>query len=246
MSIWQVKLPRFEGPLDLLLFLVTRKEYDILDLPMAEITSSYLEALDEIGVDNLEDAGEYLLMAATLLSIKTRMLLPHTETSEELDIDDPRRELANRLQIYARIKEAAEDLGELELNMFERRSLAREAVPDESRPEGLDLIMPLSVYELARTMEEILARREIRVFHDVKLLGVSVEERIRWVLGNLLNVSHFGLIDKLREVPDRIIWVTTFLALLDLARHNRVRLEQNQPFDEIYVFKPEAIDSQAA
>ncbi|MCB9357149.1 MAG: segregation/condensation protein A [Calditrichaeota bacterium] len=246
MSMWQVKLPRFEGPLDLLLFLVTRKEYDILDLPMAEITESYLEALDNIGVDNLEDAGEYLLMAATLLSIKTRMMLPHTELHEELDIDDPRRELVNRLQIYARIKDAAADLAELELNMLDRKPLTHEAVPPESRPAGLELLMPLSVYDLARTMEEILARRETRVFHDVKLLKVTVEQRIEWVISQLTRETHFGLIEKLREVPERIVWVTTFLALLDLARQNKVKLEQNSPFDEIYVFRPEAIDSQAA
>jgi len=246
MSMWQVKLPRFEGPLDLLLFLVTRKEYDILDLPMAEITESYLEALDAIGVDNLEDAGDYLLMAATLLAIKTRMMLPHSDAHEELDLDDPRRELVNRLQIYARIKEAAEDLAELEINMLDRKPLLREAVPQEARPEGLDLIMPLSVYDLARTMEEILARREGRVFHEVKLLKVTVDERIQWIVNILRNSERFGLIEELRKTPERIVWVTTLLALLDLARQGRIRLEQNSPFEEIYVAKPETLDAQAA
>jgi len=246
MSVWQVKLPRFEGPLDLLLFLVTRKEYDILDLPMAEITESYLEALDSIGVDNLEDAGEYLLMAATLLSIKVKMLLPHTQMHEELDIEDPRRELVNRLQIYARIKEAAEDLGTLEENMHDRKALAREAVPQDARPEGMDLLMPLSVYDLARTMEEILSRRETKVFHEVKLLKVSVEERTAWVLNSLKHLDRFGLIEQLRQIPDRMVWVATFLALLELARQGRIRLDQNEPFEEIYVARPEAIDVQAA
>lgn len=246
MNIWQVKLPRFEGPLDLLLFLVTRKEYDILDLPMAEITVSYLEALDSIGVDNLEDAGEYLLMAATLLSIKVRMLLPHTAAHEELEIDDPRRELVNRLQIYARIKEAAEDLGELEMNMYDRRQLAREAVPADARPEGLDLMLPLSAYDLARTMEEIIARRDMIVFHEVKMLQVTVEERVAWVMSNLKHIDRFGVIELLRSIPDRIVWVTTLLALLELARQGKIILEQNQPFEEIYVAKPEVREIQAA
>lgn len=246
MSTWQVKLPRFEGPLDLLLFLVTRKEYDILDLPMAEITESYLQALDAIGVDNLEDAGEYLLMAATLLSIKVKMLLPHTQAHEDLDIDDPRRELVNRLQIYARIKEASEDLAELEINMYDRKPLAREAVPQDARPEGLDLLMPLSIYDLARAMEEILSRRDTKVFHEVKLLKVSVEERISWVLEWLRETERFALLEQLRRLPERIIWVTTFLALLELARQGRIRLEQNQPFEEIYVGRPQPVDAQAA
>jgi len=244
--MWQVKLPRFEGPLDLLLFLVTRKEYDILDLPMAEITESYLQALDSIGVDNLEDAGEYLLMAATLISIKAKMLLPHTAAHEELDIEDPRRELVNRLQIYARIKEAAEDLGELEINMYDRRPLAREAVSQEVRPEGLELMIPLSVYDLARAMEDILARRDKPVFHEVKLLKVSMEERVHWVLSALKLHDRFALLEQLRKTPERILWVATFLALLELARQGKIRLDQNSPFEEIYVARPEPADAQAA
>ncbi|MCB1061113.1 MAG: segregation/condensation protein A [Calditrichaeota bacterium] len=246
MSMWQVKLPRFEGPLDLLLFLVTRKEYDILDLPMAEITESYLEALDSIGVDNLEDAGEYLLMAATLLSIKVRMLLPHTEAHEAIELDDPRRELVNRLQIYSRIKEAAEDLGKLEMDMYDRKPLAREAVSDETRPEGTELLFPISIYDLARAMEEILARRESKVFHEVKLLKVSVEERVQWVMTNLSRLERFALLEQLRSIPDRIVWVATLLALLELARQGKVKLDQNQPFEEIYVARPEAAEIQAA
>lgn len=246
MSTWQVKLPRFEGPLDLLLFLVTRKEYDILDLPMAEITESYLEALDSIGVDNLEDAGDYLLMAATLLSIKVRMLLPQSPMHDELDMEDPRRELVNRLQVYARIKEAAEDLGRFESEMYDRRALAREAVPDEARPEGLELLMPVSIYDLARTMEEILARSDSKVFHEVKLLRVSVEERIAWVVNSLKHMDRFGLLEKLRSVPDRIVWVATFLALLELTRQGRISIEQNAPFQEIYISRPDTSDAQAA
>ncbi|MBK6910067.1 MAG: segregation/condensation protein A [bacterium] len=246
MSMWQVKLPRFEGPLDLLLFLVTRKEYDILDLPMAEITESYLQVLDEIGVDNLEDAGEYLLMAATLLSIKVKMLLPHTAAHEELDMEDPRRELVNRLQIYARIKDASEDLAELEINMYDRRPLAREAVPQDSRPEGLELMIPVSVYDLARAMEEILSRRDVQVFHEVRLLKVTVEERVAWVLNSLREFDRFGLLEQLRKTPERMLWVATFLALLELARQGRLRLDQNQPFEEIYVGRPESVDVQAA
>jgi segregation and condensation protein A len=245
-SIWQVKLPRFEGPLDLLLFLVTRKEYDILDLPMAEITESYLEALDSIGVDNLEDAGEYLLMAATLLSIKVKMLLPHTEAHEAIELEDPRRELVNRLQIYSRIKDAAEDLGKLEMDMYDRKHLMREAVSDETRPEGTELLFPISIYELARTMEEILARRETKVFHEVKLLKVSIEERLEWVMTNLRSMERFGLLEQLRAVPDRIVWVATLLALLELARQGKIKLDQNSPFEEIYVARPEAAEIQAA
>ncbi|MCC6476214.1 segregation/condensation protein A [bacterium] len=246
MSIWQVKLPRFEGPLDLLLFLVTRKEYDILDLPMAEITETYLEALDDIGVENLEDAGDYLLMAATLLSIKAKMLLPQPPVTEEFEADDPRRDLAERLMIYARIKQASEDLGEFENRMLERRPLARMAVPESDRPVGEELLMPLSVYDLARTMEEILSRREAKIFHEVRMLKVSVDERIDWVMSLIARAKRFGLLENLRDVPDRIIWVATFLALLELAKRGIVWLDQNIPFAELYVSEPDSTEARAA
>jgi len=95
-------------------------------------------------------------------------------------------------------------------------------------------------------MEEILARRETIVFHEVKLLKVSVEERTAWVLNSLKHLDRFGLIEQLRQVPDRMVWVATFLALLELTRQGRIKLDQNEPFEEIYVARPEAIDVQAA
>ena len=129
MSVWQIKLPLFEGPMDLLLFLVQKQEYDIMNLPMAEITESYLAVIDSIGVENLEDAGEFLLMAATLISIKAKLMLPRPKTDDVEEAQDPRHELAQRLLLYQKTKEEAADLARREAEMAERYEMPRSAAP---------------------------------------------------------------------------------------------------------------------
>jgi segregation and condensation protein A len=245
MSRWEVKLPTFEGPLDLLLFLVTRKEYDIMDLPMAEITESYLAVIDSIGVDNLEDAGDYLLMAATLLSIKTKMMLPQPVGLEDDDIEDPRRELAQRLLLYAKVKEVAADLAELETDMIDRRTAGMIPVPADAAPTPDELLYPMTVYELTKAMEEILDRRNQRLFHEVSLITVTVEDRIRWIIDLLRKHDRFGLLEQLGDRTERIIWVVTLLALLEMAKQGRVNLQQNECFSEVYI-SDSGVSSQAA
>lgn len=246
MSVWEVKLPRFEGPLDLLLFLVTRKEYDIMDLPMAEITESYLNVVESIGIDNLEDAGDYLLMAATLISIKARMLLPRSEEEESEEFEDPRKELVNRLLIYQSVKEEAERFAVLEDEMRERNELGRSPIPVDVEPAPFELLYPMTVYDLTRVMEELLSRPETEYTHQVELFRVTVEERIRWVLEILTRCDRFGLLKHLSGESDRIIWIASFLAILELSKRSKVCIEQNMPFSEVYIKRSESIELEAA
>lgn len=246
MSGFQVSLPRFEGPLDLLLFLVSRKEYDIMDLPMAEITESYLEAIDTIGVDNLEDAGEYLFMAATLLSIKARMLLPQPAVEAQEEIEDPRRELAERLLIYQKVKEVASEFGEWETDMLARAQLGLTAVPDDAEPSPDETLIPMTIYDLTQAIEDILRRKERRLFHDVKLINVTLKERVQWIVNILMQEDKFGLCAKLGDNTERMLWVVTMLALLEMAKQGRIRVEQNAPFEEIYISRDSRHESQAA
>lgn len=246
MSAWQVKLPRFEGPLDLLLFLVNRQEYDILDLPMAEITESYLGVIDSIGVENLEDAGEYLLMAATLIAIKAKMLLPRPELPAEDEIEDPRRELAQRLLLFQKTREEAESLGEREAIMLERWAGGYEALPPAAEPEPSELLVPMTIYDLTRALEEVLRRKEERTFHQVRLDRMSLDERIRWVLGLLERHGRFGLLRNLSDEIERIVWVITFLAILELAKRQQLHVDQNEPFAEIFIEPPKVPELEAA
>jgi segregation and condensation protein A len=235
MSAWHVKLPRFEGPLDLLLFLVARQEYDITDLPMAEITESYLAVIDSIGVENLEDAGDYLLMAATLIAIKAKMMLPRPPSEAEEEIEDPRRELAQRLLLYQKAKEEAERLAEREANMLQRWEMGKPPILPEAEPSPEELLVPISLYDLARAIEDILRRREERIFHQVQLDRVSLDERMRWILDLLKQFERFGMLRHLRTEAERMIWVVTFLAILELTKRQQIHLEQNQLFTEIFI-----------
>jgi segregation and condensation protein A len=244
--MWQVKLPSFEGPLDLLLFLVARQEYDIMDLPMAEITESYLAVIDSIGVENLEDAGEYVLMAATLLSVKAKMMLPRPKTEFEEEVEDPRRELAERLLLYQKVKEESESFGRREAEMLERWEMAHAPVPAAAQPSPEEMLFPMSVYDLSRCIEEIIQRKEDRLVHQVKLYRVSLEARIRWVLDLVARQERFGFSRILQDELERMVWVVSFLAILELAKRQQIHVEQNELFSEMYISRPMVPELEAA
>lgn len=246
MSVWQVKLPRFEGPLDLLLFLVARKEYDITDLPMAEITDSYLAVVDAMGVENLEDAGDYLLMAATLIAIKVKMMLPQPPAEESEEIEDPRRELAERLLLYQKTKDEAENFAHREATMIERWEVGHSPVPPSAEPEPSELLFPMSVYDLTRAIEDILKRKEAKLVHQVRLHKISLEERMRWIFDLLKRFERIGLFKHLGQDTERMIWVVTLLAILEMAKRQQLRVEQNEPFSEIFLSRAEVPELVAA
>jgi segregation and condensation protein A len=233
--MYHVKLPRFEGPMDLLLFLVARQEYDILDLPMAEITESYWAVIDSIGVENLEDAGDFLVMAATLIAIKAKMMLPRPPQTDEEEVEDPRRELAQRLLLYQKAKEEAERLAHREENMMSRWQAGKPPVPLSAEPLPDELLVPMTLYDLTRAIEGILNRREVRRFHQVRLDRVSLDERMRWVLELIKRLERYGLLRQLQTESERMIWVVTFLAVLELTKRQQIHVEQNELFSEIFV-----------
>jgi segregation and condensation protein A len=242
MSVWQVKLPQFEGPMDLLLFLVSKQEYDIMDLPMADITENYLAVMDSIGIENLEDAGEYVVMAATLISIKAKMLLPRPPAQESDEISDPRRELAERLLLYQKTKEEAENLAKREAAMAERFDMPRPAVPPMAATPPEENLVPMTLYDLTRAIEDVVARRNERRVHQVRLDKVSLDERIRWVLDLVGESERFGFLRLLSTEMERLMWVVSFLAILELTKRQQVRIDQNTAFAEIYVCRPVVTD----
>lgn len=246
MSVWQVKLPRFEGPLDLLLFLVARKEYDISDLPMAEITDSYLAVVEAMGVENLEDAGDYLVMAATLIAIKAKMMLPRHEEQDGEEIEDPRRELADRLLLYQRTKEEAERFAQRETEMIERWEIGRPPISPAAEPEPSEFLFPMTVYDLTCAIEDIIRRKENRKFHRVQLHKISLDERIRWVIGLVERLGRFGLLKHLSPEQERMIWIVTLLAILELTKRQQLHVEQNELFSEVYISRAHVPEMQAA
>ena len=232
----EVYLEAFEGPMDLLLYLIRRQNLDILEIRVAEITEQYLRHIELMKALQLELAGEYLLMAATLAEIKSRMLLPRPPSDDEEEAD-PRKELVRRLQAYERVKKAAgqlDDLPRLERDLHMAHAAKPEPVKRYAHP-GVDL------KEVIVALGEVLARAELHQSHPVQLEGLSVRHRMSEVLARVNDKPGFVPFTSLFDLSEgRRGVVVTFLALMELLREALLDLVQNGAFGPIYVCAPTA------
>ncbi len=227
----EVFLETFEGPLDLLLYLIRRENLDILDVKVAEITQQYMSYVDLMGAMQLELAGEYLLMAAMLAEIKSRMLLPRPVHAGE-DENDPRAELIRRLQEYEQIKTAAEEvsaLPRLERDIFTAHAEKPELVRQHSEPE-------VDMKEVLVALAGVLRRADMFERHAVQLEVLSVSDRMQEILSRVNDATDFVPFAHLFVSEEgRMGVVVTFLALMELIRESLVDFVQNEPFAPIYV-----------
>jgi len=232
---YQVKLDIFEGPLDLLLHLIRKNEVDIYDIPIALVTEQYLGTLDLMKSLNLDVAGEFLLMAATLAQIKSRMLLPPSE-EDEAEEDDPRADLVRQLLEYERFKEAA---GELEA----RPQLYREVFPrlaevaDTKLPPGEEPLAEVSVFELMDAFRRVWERAPRESFHEITPEKITLREKIHELLELLESVDSVTFEELLEPAGSRQALVMTFLAILELTRLRIVRIYQVVRYGAIRVQK---------
>ncbi len=229
----EVFLEAFEGPLDLLLYLIRKQNFNVLDIPMARLTEQYLAYVEQIRTRNLELAAEYLLMAAMLIEIKSRMLLPvkKAETGEE--VEDPRAELVRRLVEYERIKLAAARLDELPRV---GRDFARAVVAIEQ--SIVKRFPDVNVIDLQQAWAEVLKRARLHAHHHITREELSVREHMSIVLRRLQGRQfvEFGeLFDARLLAKGPPIVIVHFLALLELARENLIELTQAAPYAPIYV-----------
>jgi len=227
----EVFLEAFEGPLDLLLYLIRRQNLDILDIPIAEITRQYMEYIELMKELRLELAAEYLVMAAMLAEIKSRMLLPRPAAAEEGEEEDPRAELVRRLQEYERFKKAAEDLDALP--RMERDTFPVSAELTERRV--VRLVPEVTLKELLVAFQEVLRRAALFSHHHVQREPLSVRERMSQVLAAVQGGRRAEFTALFRVEEGRMGVVVTFLAVLELVKEQLVTLEQNEPFAPIYV-----------
>ena len=225
-----VYLDAFEGPLDLLLYLIRRQNFNILDIPMAEVTRQYLAYVDQLREHHLELAAEYLLMAAMLIEIKSRMLLPPRQVAADQEAADPRAELVRRLLEYERIKLGALQLDELPLV---GRDLLAAAVHIE---QALEPRLPdVSPIDLRNAWADVLKRAKLTQRHHIGREALSVREHMTLVLRALQGrrfVEFHELFDATRGVP---VLVVTFIAMLELARERLLEITQAEAFAPIYV-----------
>ncbi|WP_345779542.1 ScpA family protein [Dyella sedimenti] len=227
----EVILESFEGPLDLLLYLIRRQNLDILDIPVAEITRQYMDYIEMMrDVMRLELAAEYLLMAAILGEIKSRLLLPRPPAEEGVE-EDPRAELVRRLQEYERFKKAAEDIDALP--RLERDVALAHA--DAGERTVVRLPPPLDLKELLLALKDVMHRAELFGHHAIKREALSVRQRMGELLSRLDGDS-FHRFETLFDVGEgRLGVVVTFLAMLELAKEMLVEIVQETPLAPIYV-----------
>jgi segregation and condensation protein A len=234
-SSYSVKLDVFEGPLDLLLFLIKRDKIDIYDIPIAHITRQYLGYIELMRELDLELAGEFIVMAASLMRIKAKMLLPKTHDEEEEE--DPREELVVALLEYRKFKEAAQILKEKETEQsawFPRRDFSFvEKLPED------EVLIEASLSDLIFAFKRVLEGQPQETFHTVNYPKVSVEERIDYVLGRLMEKDGVVFTELFLDVPIKLVMVVTFMAILELIRLQRIYIRQTRHFSDIWVFRNE-------
>jgi segregation and condensation protein A len=236
---YKVMLEVFEGPLDLLLYLIRQEEIDIYDIPIARITQQYLEYLEFMKSLDIELAGEFLVMAATLLKIKSRMLLPrHEELGEE--IEDPRRDLVQQLLEYKKFKEIAERLGEKEYQ--QRRMFPR---PRGGFDNAAEIIPPeppapeVGMFELLTAFRQVLERIDKLKLYEIVGEDISIEERIDFLLRVITQRRQMTFMELFENEHRRLVMVVTFFALLELMRLGRVSVRQESLFGEIIITSSE-------
>jgi segregation and condensation protein A len=226
----EVFLDAFQGPLDLLLYLIRRQNFNILDIPMAEVTRQYLAYVEQIRARNLELAAEYLLMAAMLIEIKSRLLLPQRPSAPDAEPEDPRAELVRRLLEYERIKLGAAQIDRLP--QIGRDMLAAQVHIEQA----LETRFPdVSLDDLQQAWRDILRRARLTQHHRISREQLSVREHMTLVLRALQGrrfVEFHDLFDTDRGVP---VLVVTFVAVLELARERLLEITQAEAFAPIYV-----------
>ena len=235
-----VRLDSFEGPLDLLLYLIQREEMDIWNIPIARITEQYLEHIRMMERLDLHPAGEFLVMAATLMRIKARMLLPQQRPGEDKE-EDPRQELVQRLLEYKKFKEAARKLEEREQERARRftRPLDQ-ALVEEMKELGDDVTFEVGMPQILKALAEVMARFENVTTHEVDLEPVALEDKIAIIREQLAARGRLAWSELFAGARTRLDVIVTFMAMLELAKGGALRLHQADNFSELWVFGRDA------
>ncbi|MEF2291835.1 segregation/condensation protein A [Virgibacillus dokdonensis] len=243
MQAYKVKLDAFEGPLDLLLHLINQYEIDIYDIPVAQITEQYMQYIHTMKRLELNIASEYLVMAATLIEIKSQMLLPKPELDEDAEeyMEDPREDLMQRLIEYRKYKEAA-----LQLQVIEKEANQIYTRPpllfDESISKHSEIAQgETSVYDMLEALRQMFERKKWDAPLETKVekSDIPIEQRMEEVLQTVKSAKEGILFDRLFTIQTRPHIVVTFIALLELMKKNQVYCKQEKQLSELYVFSME-------
>ncbi|MBL7157154.1 MAG: segregation/condensation protein A [Candidatus Omnitrophica bacterium] len=231
---YKVQLPVFEGPLDLLLYLIKKDEINISDIPIAKITNQYLEYLEVMKLLDLEIAGEFILMAATLMHIKSKMLLPLEEKEEEAEEElDPREELVKKLLEYRKFKEAADSLKDIQAR--QRDSFTRLPGGEKPQLEDEDSYFETSLFDLITAFSKVLKEIPKDAFHKIVEDEFTVSDKIHDIFHLLVDKPVIYFSELFKNARGKVEIVAIFLALLELVKLKEVIVKQKDSFGEIEV-----------
>ena len=235
--MYKIKLDQFEGPLDLLLFFIKRDELNIYDIPISYITKEFLEYVNLIKKLDLEIAGDFILMASTLMHIKVRMLLPR-EIDEKGEEIDPRNELVQALLEYKRYKEMSEELSFFESNQRKIKFRGNfDADVKVSSPGYETLLKNISIYDLAKAFKNAIELVQNQPVHEIQRLNVTVDQQMEYIFKLLQENPKLYFKMLVKELTEKIRIVVTFIALLELVKMGEITIHESVNFNDFYLMK---------
>lgn len=234
--MYRVQLDKFEGPLDLLLFFIKRDELDIYDIPIASITDEFLEYVRVLKVIDLDRVGDFIYMAAMLINIKAKLLLPSPEIDEEGEVIDPRQELVERLLEYIRYKDAAQQLSTLHDERDELVVRGAASAPTVEKYASIELVKDGSVFDLVKALRRVLTTAVEEPSHEVEAEAYSIEQQRQFLFQHLSETTPMSFVSLLSNRSKTFI-ITTFLALLEMARYDEIEISFSDSVDDFSLRK---------
>jgi len=246
---FEIKLPLFEGPFDLLLFFIERYELDIYDIPISSITNDFLDYLHHLESMNIEVASEFILVAATLMKIKSKMLLPRPQLDEEGNEIDPREELVRHLLEYKKYKSVLAQLQEMEegeINKEKRGNLMKEIRTMSEQVNVEAEIQDIDLYKLMRVYHKVLERykeAQNRPVHEVIQYPYTIDEQKKFIMHELRSTDRISFTHVIEKFPNKIAVIFNFLAILELLQLRRVTLHLGEGFNNFWIEKLEEVEA---
>ncbi len=228
-------MPKFEGPLDLLLFFIKRDELDIYDIPISTITSEFIEYVKLIEKLDLEIAGDFILMASTLMQIKARMLLPK-EVDEKGSEIDPRAELVAALLEYKRYKEMSDEFSYFEANQRKINFRGNFELDPKEKVENVEILLKnISVYDLMKAFKKAIEERPKEYVHEIVRENFTIEEQGEFIMEKLIFKSSLTFVELVKTLRDKIQMIVTFIAILELVRSGKIGLRESPNFNDFEI-----------
>lgn len=234
--MYKIKLQHFEGPLDLLLFFIKRDELDIYDIPISKITKDFIEYLKLLEQLDLEVAGDFILMAATLMQIKVKMLLPK-DLDEKGDEIDPRAELVKALLEYKRYKEMSEEFSFLEGNM--RHYQFRGNYDHDEKTVSNDynvLLKNITLYDLIKAFKKAMAERPVEPVHEIKKWNVTIDEQMTYISEKIAAHRQISFFELMKDMANKIRIVVTFIAMLEMVKAGKIGLRESTKLNDFIIY----------